>query len=192
MPTTQTREKRTQKNEWEICIDAVTEMEPILDELEDYCDADREAAALRKQLTRIKKVCERSNAKAKSLQGNDPQTAARNFVAQLPLREIFQDKALADAFLSELLLAVARESSHENRRELQRKGIEEAKAQGVRFGAPTRPLPDNFEEARQAWRNGQLSMNEAAELCGMPKSTFYNAAQRAERNARENEERAYM
>jgi len=111
----------------------------------------------------------------------DPRVTAQNLVARLPLREIFQNRELADAFLSELMLALARESSRESRRALQRKGIAEAKAQGVRFGKPSRPLPDNFEEACQAWRSGGFSLKEAAKECGMPESTFYYAAQRMEK-----------
>ncbi len=110
-----------------------------------------------------------------------PRATARNLIARLPLREIFQDKELADAFLSELMLALARESSRESRRELQRKGIEEAKARGVRFGKPARPLPENFENARRAWRDGWFSLKEAAKACGMPETSFYDAVQRAER-----------
>jgi len=123
------------------------------------------------------------NAKASAAAAPDggPRAAARELIARLPLREIFQDRELADAFLSELMLALARESSRESRRELQRKGIEAAKAQGVRFGKPSRPLPENFEEARQAWRDGWFSLKEAAKKCGMPESTFYYAAQRVER-----------
>ncbi len=102
----------------------------------------------------------------------DPRAAAQRLVALLPLREIFQDRELADAFLSELMLALARESSREARRELQRKGIAQAKAQGVRFGKPARPLPENFDEVRFAWRRGEFNLITAAQLCGMPKSTF--------------------
>jgi len=115
----------------------------------------------------------------------DVRIAAQDLVARLPLREIFQNRELADAFLSELMLALARESSRENRRERQREGIAQAKARGVRFGKPSRALPENFEDARRAWRGGLLSLREAAEECGMPESSFYTAAQRAERDARE-------
>ncbi len=111
----------------------------------------------------------------------DPRAAAQRLVALLPLREIFQDRELADAFLSELMLALARESSREARRELQRKGIAQAKAQGVRFGKPARPLPENFDEVRFAWRRGEFNLITAAQLCGMPKSTFHSAVQEAEK-----------
>jgi len=118
--------------------------------------------------------------KGSALDG-DPRATAQNLVAQLPLREIFQNPELADAFLSELMLALARESSRESRRELQKKGIAEARARGVRFGRPSRPLPENFEDARQAWRGGWLSLKEAAKQCGMPESSFHDAVQRTER-----------
>ncbi len=110
----------------------------------------------------------------------DPRITAQNLIAQLPLREIFQNRELADAFLSELMLALARESSREDRRERQRKGIAEAKTRGVRFGKNSRPLPENFEEARQGWREGWYSLREAAQTCGMPETTFYDAVRRVE------------
>jgi len=126
----------------------------------------------------------RSKQTAAVLDG-DPRAAAQRLVAQIPLQMIFENRELADAFLSELMLALARESSRENRRERQRKGIAEAKARGVRFGKPASPLPDNFESVRQTWRGGWLSLKEAARACGMPESSFYTAAQRAEKAAQE-------
>ncbi len=174
--------------EWEVCIDAVKEMREILDSLDEYSGVYDETAALRGQLERIEAACTKGGVEggggppSPGLEG-DPHAAAQRVIALLPLREIFQDKALADAFLSELMLSLARESSLESRRELQRKGIEEAKAQGVRFGKPARPLPENFEEAHHAFRSGKLSAKEAAGLCGMARTTFYNAVQRAEGSA---------
>ncbi len=162
----------------EICAESVAEMRMVLDSLEDYPAVYEETDALLRQLDRMETAC----AAAMSLDG-DPSTVAQNLVAQIPLREIFQNKALADAFLSELFLSLARESSHESRREQRQKGIDEARAQGVRFGAPKRPLPENFDEVRRAWRNGKLSVKAAADLCGMPKTTFYNAVRRIEGTA---------
>jgi len=175
----------TRRSSWEVCAGAASEMRTILDELEEYSGIYEETIALRKQLDRIETACDREKESASMLTasietGGDPKAAARSLIDQLPLPQIFQDPALADAFLSELLLALARESSGKNRRERQRQGIAEAKAQGVRFGAPRRPLPENFEDVRRAWRDGEFNLTEAAARCGMAKSTFYNAAQRAE------------
>lgn len=186
---------KKRKTSMETCLGAVAAMRDILDEMEEYSGIYEELTALRKHLGRIEKACARGEstdtaerdgggglepcAPPMDLDG-DPKEAARDFVAKLPLQRIFEDQALSDAFLSELMLALARESSVRSRREQQKKGIEKAKAQGVRFGKPSLPLPENFEEARRAWREGELSMKEASELCGMAKSTFYGAVQRAE------------
>ncbi len=175
MAVSQARRQRV--TAWERCADAASEMRSILGEMEDYPPAYKETEALLRQLERIAAAY----AEATSLDRDDPKAAAQNLIAQLPLRAIFQDQALADAFLSELFLSLARESSHERRREQLQKGIDEARAQGVRFGAPVKPLPENFEEARLAWRSGQISVRAAAEQCGMSKTRFYNAARRVEK-----------
>ena len=87
---------------------------------------------------------------------------------------------LMGTFVSELFLLVAEQRQREDRREKQAKGIAAAKAKGVRFGPKPRAMPDDFEELRQAWRNREMSLSTAAELCGVPKTTFYDAALRAE------------
>jgi len=198
---------RKRRTSWEVCAGAAAEMRTILNELEEYSGIYEETTALKKRLDRIEKACARGRAASVPaaneapavhseaadpeadpiMAGGDPKTVAQNLIAQMPLQRIFQDPALSDAFLSELLLALARESSGKDRRERQRQGIEEARAQGVRFGAPRKPLPENFEEVRQAWRDGVFSLTKAAEQCGMANSTFYNAAQRAERAMKEAE-----
>ncbi len=168
--------RRQQVTALETCADAASEMRTTLDELEDVPAVYEETDALLRQLERIETAC----SEAASLDG-DPKDVARKLIDQIPLRAVFRDKALADAFLSELFLSLARESSHESRREQLQKGIDEARAQGVRFGAPLKPLPENFEEVRRAWRSGQISGIAAAQLCGMPKTSFYNAVRRVEK-----------
>ena len=43
-----------------------------------------------------------------------------------------------------------------------------------------KPVPDNFEECREAWRDGQMTLRQAAGACGMPHTTFHNAVVRVE------------
>ncbi len=184
MLSTQTRQSEKPESEWEICSDAIEKIESIVDEMTDFSGKTAEYESLQEQIDIIKKVCEISHyktLKTKAVMTKDVHTAARYLIELIPLREIFKNKALADAFLSELLMALAKESVYENRQALQRKGIEQAKAQGIKFGKPSRPLPDNFDEVRQSWRGGQLTLREAAEMCGMPESTFYNAVKRVEK-----------
>ena len=87
---------------------------------------------------------------------------------------------LAGAFVSELFLLVAEQRQREERRKKQAKGIAAAKAKGVRFGPQPQTMPDDFEELRQAWRSKRIPLSVAAELCGVPRSTFYDAALRSE------------
>ncbi len=119
----------------------------------------------------------------------DPKVVAQSLVALIPLDAVCENEALKDAFLSEMFLAVARASSRKERRQKQAEGIAAAKARGVQFGKKSPPLPENFEMMHRVWRNGDYSLAEAAKMCGMPKSTFYNAVQRVEEaDARRGEE----
>ena len=54
----------------------------------------------------------------------------------------------------------------------QAEGIAAAKAKGIRFGRPPKPLPDNFHDAYQKWKQGEITGIAAAKECGMPLSTF--------------------
>ena len=58
----------------------------------------------------------------------------------------------------------------------QAEGINAAKARGVKFGRPRKPLPPHFAEVCSLWCDGQISGVEGARRCGMPTSTFYRKA----------------
>ena len=108
---------------------------------------------------------------------------AQEIVSSLSGLDPEQSRELLGGFVSDLFLSVAEQSRKEERRQKQAEGIAAAKAKGVRFGRPGKPLPDNFDEARRAWREGELSLQQAADLCGIPKGTFYNAVVRREQTA---------
>lgn len=105
---------------------------------------------------------------------------AREIVSNLSALDSAQGKALLDSFVSELFASIAKQEQREARRQKHARGIAEAKARGVRFGPRPRDLPEGFEEMRQAWRSKKISLKVAAELCGIPRTTFYDAAIRAE------------
>ncbi len=108
-------------------------------------------------------------------------------VLDMPLLDTRRDKDLLGSFLSDVvlqLLSFVAENERKNIRARQAEGIAAAKARGVRFGPPEQELPENFAELHQAWREKKITLRKAAELCGIPKSTFYDAAVRIESSAK--------
>lgn len=101
-------------------------------------------------------------------------------VLDMPLLDTRRGKDLMGTFLSDIVLQVlsfVAENERTNIRQRQAEGIAAAKARGVRFGRPPRPLPENYHSAYQRWKAGAITGTVAAKECGMPLSTFrYRAA----------------
>lgn len=96
-------------------------------------------------------------------------------VLDMPLLDTRRGKDLMGTFLSDIVLQVlsfVAENERTNIRQRQAEGIAAAKAKGVRFGRPPRPLPENFHEAYQHWKSGKCTCTAAAKECGLPLSTF--------------------
>ena len=96
-------------------------------------------------------------------------------VLDMPLLDTRRGKDLMGTFLSDIVLQVlsfVAENERINIRQRQAEGIAAARARGVRFGRPPKPLPENFHEIYQQWKNGKTTGLEAAKACGMPMSTF--------------------
>lgn len=104
--------------------------------------------------------------------GSDPCAAAKALVESIPLREIFQDRELKDAFLTELFLTIAREDMREDRRKRQHEGIVAAKTRGVRFGAKRKEMPEGFEMMARQWSAGEISSRDAGKLLGISHQRF--------------------
>lgn len=107
-------------------------------------------------------------------------------VLDMPLLDTRRGKDLMGTFLSDIvlqLLSFVAENERMNIRQRQAEGIAAAKARGVRFGRPPKPLPKNFHRAYQQWRNGKITGTAAAKLCGMPLSTFRYQAEIYEKAA---------
>ena len=97
----------------------------------------------------------------------------------MPLLDTRRDKDLIGTLISDIvlqLLSYVAETERAFIKQRQAEGIAAAKARGVRFGRPAKPLPDNFDEIRIKWENHEFSVSTAAELCGMPRSTFFAKA----------------
>lgn len=96
-------------------------------------------------------------------------------VIDMPLLDTRRGKDLMGTFLSDIVLQVlsfVAENERTNIRQRQAEGIAAAKLRGVRFGRPPKPLPENFHEVFQQWKNGKITGLAAARACNMPMSTF--------------------
>lgn len=97
------------------------------------------------------------------------------YVIDMPLLDTRRGKDLLGTFISDLvlqLLSFVAENERTNIKQRQAEGIAAAKAKGIRFGRPPKSLPDNFHEAYQRWKQGEITGTAAAKECGMPLSTF--------------------
>ena len=100
-------------------------------------------------------------------------------VLDMPLLDTRRGKDLMGTFLSDIVLQVlsfVAENERTNIRQRQAEGISAAKARGVKFGRPPKPLPKNFYQVHKDWRGGKLTLQEAAGACAMPVSSFYAKA----------------
>lgn len=106
-------------------------------------------------------------------------------VLDMPLLDTRRGKDLMGTFLSDIVLQVlsfVAENERTNIRQRQAEGIAAAKAKGICFGRPPKPLPENFYDAYQRWKQGEITGTTAALECNMPLSTFRYRAQGYEKN----------
>ena len=104
-------------------------------------------------------------------------------VLDMPLLDTRIGKDLMGTFLSDIVLQVlsfVAENERINIRQRQAEGIAAAKAKGIRFGRPPKPLPDGFHAAYQKWKAGKITGITAAKECNMPLTTFRYRAQHYE------------
>ena len=100
-------------------------------------------------------------------------------VLDMPLLDTRRENDLLGTFISDIvlqLLSYVSENERNNIRMRQAEGIQAAKARGVRFGRPPKPLPKNFQSVYRHWNEGEITTSAAAKECGLPISTFYYRA----------------
>lgn len=105
-------------------------------------------------------------------------------VLDMPLLDTRRGKDLIGTFLSDIVLQVlsfVAENERSNIKQRQAEGIAVAKAKGVRFGRPPKPLPSNFYKIYQKWKEGKITGVVAADACDMPVSTFLYKARAYEK-----------
>lgn len=105
-------------------------------------------------------------------------------VLDMPLLDTRSGKDLMGTFIADLVLQIlsfVAQNERENIHQRQAAGIAAAKARGVRFGRPPRPLPENYPSAYEKWKAGLLSGSAAAKECGMPLASFRYRAEAYEK-----------
>lgn len=97
-------------------------------------------------------------------------------VIDMPLLDTRNGKDLMGTFIADIVLQIlsfVAQNERENIRKRQAQGIATAKANGVRFGRPELPLPENFSKIVDGWTKGKISIQDALEQSNMSESTFY-------------------
>ncbi|WP_322199592.1 recombinase family protein [Acutalibacter intestini] len=97
-------------------------------------------------------------------------------VIDMPLLDTRTAKDLMGTFIADLVLQIlsfVAESERVNIRKRQEQGIAAAKARGVRFGRPEKPVPENFGEIIRKWEREELELKDILQLCDMSDATFY-------------------
>ena len=79
---------------------------------------------------------------------------------------------MINAILIEVLGAIA-ENERNKIRARQREGIEAARKKNVRFGRPSKPLPDNWQQVLAEVRSGNKKPVEAMRVLGISRSCYY-------------------
>ena len=104
-------------------------------------------------------------------------------VLDMPLLDTRRGKDLMGTFLSDIVsqvLSFVAQNERENIHQRQAEGIAAAKARGVRFGRPPHEWPDNFPEIYRQWKNKEMSVSDAARLCGFARATFHDKTRKYE------------
>ena len=97
-------------------------------------------------------------------------------VLDMPLLDTRRNKDLMGTFVADLVLQIlsfVAQNERENIKKRQAQGIAAAKARGVHMGRPEVAAPADFAKIVRKCDKGQLSVQEAIQLCGMSKATFY-------------------
>lgn len=97
-------------------------------------------------------------------------------VIDMPLLDTRIGRDLTGTLISDLVLQIlsyVAENEYRNIKQRQKEGIIAAKLNGVKFGRPRIELPESFYTAADKWKQGELTIEQAAREAGVSSSTFY-------------------
>ena len=102
-------------------------------------------------------------------------------VLDMPLLDTRQGEGLIGRFVGDIVLQIlsfVAETERRKIKERQAQGIKCAKERGVRFGRRPIELPENIDELIERYRNGEITVREAAEAANIGRATFWRVAKR--------------
>ena len=103
-------------------------------------------------------------------------------VLDMPLLDTRQKgRDLTGTFIADLVLQIlsyVAQTERESIRRRQMEGIAAAKYRGVKFGRPSKPIPDNFHEVKSLWTQGFISSREGARRLQVSQDTFLRWSRR--------------
>jgi len=105
-------------------------------------------------------------------------------VLDMALLDTRRGKDLLGTFIADLVLQIlsfVAQTERENIRIRQAQGIAAAKMRGVKFGRPPEKLEPLFYTTCERWKRGEITGTKAAEICGMPLSSFRDRVARIEK-----------
>ena len=97
-------------------------------------------------------------------------------VLDMPLLDTRTGKDLMGTFISDLVLQIlsfVAQNERENIKKRQAQGIAAAKAKGVKFGRPEKPIPNDFGDIVKRWERKEIKISDVVRICDMSEPTFY-------------------
>ena len=98
-------------------------------------------------------------------------------VIDMPLLDTrIEGKNLVGKFIADVVLQVlsfVAENERETMKQRQAEGIRMARLRGVKFGRPSKPVPDNFDEIAKLYKEKEITVIAAIEMSGLTRGTFY-------------------
>ena len=96
-------------------------------------------------------------------------------VLDMPLLDTRQGRDLTGTLIADIvlqLLSYVAQTEREYIRQRQAEGIAAAKARGVRFGRPCKPIPEEFPQIRELWLSKTIHSRQAARMLNVSQDTF--------------------
>ena len=96
-------------------------------------------------------------------------------VLDMPLLDTRNGRDLTGTLIADIVLQLpsyVAQTEREFIKQRQREGIAAAKANGVHLGRKAMERPENYENVKAAWRNGEVSGRSASKLLGISHTAF--------------------